>query len=159
MNVTSVLVKKIGDNQETDGSSQSTVHEALWFIWPFLWVIHRSICLYGEEWLQDCRSSKNLLHRRHLEPGRPREMAFNHSDSNWIKFEIICVIQIWCMLSGLNHVFLRSCLNLCPWNFYRTFLECFFLFQRRIAGYVTAKKGKTGKIGHKKTSTSWGQCK
>ena len=54
---------------------------------------------------------------------------------------------------------LRSCLNLCPWNFYRSFLGCFFIFQRRIAGYVTAKKGKTDKKGHKKTSTSWGQCK
>ncbi|MBR5814313.1 MAG: hypothetical protein IKY37_07660 [Bacteroidaceae bacterium] len=29
-------------------------------------------------------------------------------------------------------------------NFYRTFLECFLIFQRRIAGYATAKKGKTG---------------
>ena len=54
--------------------------------------------------------------------------------------------------------FVRSCLNLCPWNFYRSFFECFFFFQRRIAGYVTAKKGKTDKKEHKKASTNRGQC-
>ena len=35
-------------------------------------------------------------------------------------------------------------------KFYRTFLECFFIFQRRIAGYVTAKKGKQTKKGIKR---------
>ncbi|MBQ8734439.1 MAG: hypothetical protein IJY75_00405, partial [Bacteroidaceae bacterium] len=43
-------------------------------------------------------------------------------------------------------------------NFYSSFLGCFFIFQRRIAGYVTAEKGKTDKKEHKKASTTRGQC-
>ena len=36
--------------------------------------------------------------------------------------------------------------------------ESGFVQQRRIAGYVTAKKGKTDKKEHKKTSTAREQC-
>ena len=99
---------------------------------------------YRQKWLKDCCFDINL------------------STAIWLAvWSGVAWLEgiLWVWHVALSPQSLRSCFNLCPWNFYRTILECFLIFQRRIAGYVTAKKGKTGKIGHKKTSTSWGQCK